>query len=192
MGFLDSIFGSRERNQQASLMDPQQQQASNFFLNQAQQGIQDPYAGFQPIEQHARSQFNQSIPSLAERFTSLGQGAQRSSGFASAIGRAGAGLEESLAAMRAQYGLQNRGQMMQLGQMGMQPRFENRFRPATGGIMGQLMPMLGQMGMGMATGGMTNAGMFGRNMMEQFQDGKGMGSFLPWGGMMGGQRGGGY
>jgi hypothetical protein len=168
-------------------MDPQQQGASNFFLNQAQQGIRDPYSGFQPIEQHARSQFNQSIPSLAERFTSLGQGAQRSSGFASAIGRAGAGLEESLAAMRSQYGLQNRGQMMQLGQIGMQPRFENMYKPGSQGLMQQLAPILAQMGMGMATGGMTSAGMFGRGMMNQFKNGKGMGAMMPWSMMQGGQ-----
>lgn len=166
---MSFLFGSKGKMNQYATMDPQQLAASNQFLNQAQQGLQDPYAGFAPIEQHARSQFNQSMPSLAERFTSMGQGARRSSGFASAIGRAGAGLEESLAAMRSQYGMQNRGQMMQLGQMGMQPRFENMYQPGTQGLFQQLAPLLAKIGMGMATGGMTGAGLFGRGLMDQYK-----------------------
>jgi len=179
MNFGNMLFGSKGKMQQYSIMDPQQLAASNLFLNQAQQGIQDPYAGFAPIEQHARSQFQQSIPSIAERFTSMGQGAQRSSGFQSALGRAGAGLEESLAAMRAQYGMQNRGQMMQLGQMGMQPRFQNYYKQGSQGLMQQLAPLLSQIGMGAATGGLTGMGLFGRGMMNQYQGGQGMGSILP-------------
>jgi hypothetical protein len=188
MNFGQMLFGSKGKMNQYATMDPQQLGASNQFLNQAQQGLQDPYAGFAPIEQHARSQFQQGLPSLAERFTSMGKGAQRSSGFQSALGRAGAGLEESLAAMRSQYGMQNRGQMMQLGQMGMQPRFENQWMPESQGLMQQLAPLLAQLGMGAATGGMTRAGLFGRNMMNQFQGGQGMGSLLPMLMMMGGQR----
>lgn len=188
MSLGQMLFGSRGKMRQTPTMDPQQLAASNFFLSQAQQGLQDPYAGFAPIEQRARSQFQQSIPSLAERFTSLGQGAQRSSGFQSALGRAGAGLEESLAAMRAQYGMQNRGQMMQLGQMGMQPRFENMYQPGSQGLLQQLAPLLAQIGMGAATGGMTKAGLFGRGMMNQFQSGQGMGSLLPMLMMGGGQQ----
>jgi len=185
------LFGRKPSMERHSIMDPQQMGAVTNFLNQSQQGMQDPYAGFEPIENRARSQFQQSIPSLAERFTALSPSAQRSSGFQSALGRAQSGLEESLAAMRAQYGLQNRGQMMQLGQMGLQPRFENMYHPATHGLMGE---MAGPALMALLSGGMgagIGGGMFGRSMMNQARSGQGMGAMMPWammGGMgMGGQ-----
>lgn len=64
---------------------------------------------FAPIAQQARTQFaQQTLPSIAERFTGLG--AQRSSAFGQQLGAAGSGLEEALASLGAQYGLQNRGQ----------------------------------------------------------------------------------
>jgi len=182
---MSFLFGRKGRMEKHSTMDPQQMGAATSFLNQAQQGLQDPYAGFEPIEKQARSQFQQGIPSLVERFTSLSPSAQRSSGFQSALGRASSGLEESLAAMKAQYGLQNRGQMMQLGQMGMQPRFENIYRPGTQGLLGG---MMGPLLMSLMSGGMgagIGAGMFGRNMMNQSRAGQGMGAMMPWA-MMGG------
>jgi hypothetical protein len=181
------LFGKKEKMQRHSTMSPDQIGASTSFLKQAQEGMQNPYAGFDPIEQQARSNYQQSIPSLMERFTSLSPTSQRSSGFQSALGRAGTGLEESLAAMKANYGLQNRGQMMNLGQMGMQPRFENMFRPATGGLFGQLAGPLAQAGLGMATGGMMGAGMFGKGAMNNYNQG-GMNSLLPLLMMMGGQQ----
>ena len=55
---------------------------------------------FEPLRQQAMTQFNtQTVPSLAERFTSLG-GGQRSSAFQGALGQAGAGLQENLAGMQ--------------------------------------------------------------------------------------------
>lgn len=188
MNFRDMMLGRKGKMEQHSIMDPQQIGAVTSFLNQAQQGMQNPYAGFEPIENRARSQFQQSIPSLAERFTALSPSAQRSSGFQSALGRAQSGLEESLAAMKSQYGLQNRGQMMQLAQMGLQPRFENIYRPQTQGLLGE---MAGPLLMALLSGGMgagISGGMFGRSMMNQARSGQGMGAMMPWA-MMGGMGG---
>lgn len=182
------LFGRKSQTERLPTMTSGQSDFMNKILGMSQQGLQDPYAGFAPIEQQARSQFQQSIPSLAERFTSMGQGAQRSSGFQSALGRAGAGLEESLAAMRSQYGMQNRGQMMQMGQMGLQPQFENMYHPQTKGFLGE---MAGPLGMALMSGGMgagIGAGVFGRGMMNSLQSGQGFGAMLPWAGLM---RGGG-
>lgn len=62
---------------------------------------------FDPIEQRARQQFQeQTIPSIAQRFTNMGQGAQSTGAFRNALGRAGSDLESQLAALRSQYGLQ--------------------------------------------------------------------------------------
>ncbi len=179
------LFGRKARTEQLPTMTPQQMAYISNILGMSQQGLNDPYQGFAPIEQRARSQFQESIPTLAERFTSLSPSAQRSSGFQSALGRAGAGLEESLAAMRAQYGLQNRGQMMQMGQMGLRPTFENMYHPATQGFLGEMAGPLMQAGLAAGTGGALGAGLMGRTMMNQFKGGKGFGGMLPLA-MMGG------
>lgn len=102
-------------------------------------GLQNVDLG--PIEQRAMQQFQQeTVPSLAERFTSMG-GGQRSSAFGSTLGRAGGDLSSQLAALRPQLGMQ------QL-QMGMQPRFESIFQPQSPGGMQQL--GAGLMGAGMS------------------------------------------
>lgn len=97
--------GSQQNN-------PQTQQ----LLNQTLQGSQTPQGyGFEPIENRARQQFEQrTIPGLAERFSSLGSGgSQRSSAFTGALGGAASDLEGQLAALRSQYGLQERQQLGQ-------------------------------------------------------------------------------
>jgi hypothetical protein len=134
------------------------------ILNQGQQGVQNQalqqlmnllkgtggLEGFKPIEDQARAQFNtQTIPGLAERFTSMG-GGQRSSAFQGALGSAGSGLEQGLASLKSQYGL---GQQGLLSQMGFQPSFENHlfqrqpgvpetFFNSLGGALGALIPFL--------------------------------------------------
>lgn len=180
------LFGRKAKSEQLPLLNQQQMAYLSNILNMAQQGMNDPYSGFEPIQQKAMSQFQESIPTLAERFTALSPSAQRSSGFQSALGRAQAGLSESLAALRAQYGLQNRGQMMQLGQMGLRPSLENMYHPSTHGLLGELAGPAMSAGLGAATGGALGAGVFGRGLMNQYKGGYGFGSMMPYGMMMGG------
>lgn len=179
------LFGRKSRTERLPVLTPEQMSYLNNMLGLSQQGMNDPYSGFEPIEQRARTQFRESIPTLAERFTSLSPSAQRSSGFQSALGRSQAGLEESLAALRAQYGMQNRGQMMQLGQMALRPTFENMYHPQTQGFLGEMAGPLMQAGLAAGTGGALGAGLFGRTMMNQFNRGKGFGGMMPLA-MMGG------
>lgn len=93
------------------------------YLKQLSPGKQQPYQfDFAPIAQQAQTQFyGQTVPSLAERFTSLGgEGTSLgSSGFTGALGAAGAGLQENLAALGSQYGLQQQ-------QLGMQQQGQDR------------------------------------------------------------------
>jgi hypothetical protein len=106
-------------------LDPQQQQLIMGLIPYIQQLMQQPQANlnqgngafdvgqykfdFNPIAQEARTNFaQQTIPSIAERFSGLG--AQKSSAFGQQLGAAGAVLESGLASLGAQYGLQNRGQ----------------------------------------------------------------------------------
>ena len=83
------------------------QNLTSNFVNPALQALQNPYAGFQEgIANPAIKNFQQNtVPSLAERFTSLGEGAQRSSAFQGALGSAASSLESDLAGLRNQYGL---------------------------------------------------------------------------------------
>lgn len=74
----------------------------------------EPFS-FAPIEQSARQNFAQNtVPSLAERFTSMGSGSALSSpAFSGQLGRAGAGLESEIARLAAEYGLQQQGLNLQ-------------------------------------------------------------------------------
>jgi len=61
----------------------------------------------EPLAQQAQARFQQqTIPSIAERFTALGAGSQGSSAFAQQLGGAGADLQRELAALRSLYGYQ--------------------------------------------------------------------------------------
>lgn len=109
--------GQPAQTQQLQNFTPQQQNALNALLSQGQQNF-NPEA----ISNQARKQFNQqTVPSLAERFTSLGNNSLSSPAFASQLGQAGAGLEENLAGLRSNMGLQ------QL-QLGLTPQFENLYQ----------------------------------------------------------------
>jgi hypothetical protein len=142
MGALSGLGGgwsgkSGKMKQAQRFTDPQQS-ALNMLLSQGMQNM-NPMAN----EQRARSMFQQeTIPSLAERFTSMG-GGQRSSAFQGALGRAGSDLESQLAGLRSQLG-------MQQTQMGLTPQFENYYQAAQpgmlqGGMEGimKLLPLLG-------------------------------------------------
>lgn len=124
---------------------PEQLNAIKQLLSGGLSQLQNPQQGFQPIEQLARNQFHQqTIPGLAERFTSLGSGAQRSSAFQGALGSAATGLESNLAALRSQYGMQNQKQGLQQLGLGLTPQFENLYFPEKPGFFSQLAPGVGQ------------------------------------------------
>jgi hypothetical protein len=142
------------------------QQMSNFG-QEGQMGMKGLQTGqmpggvsFEPLMQKAMTQFNtQTVPSLAERFTSLGgQGGQRSSAFQGALGQAGAGLQENLAAMGSQYNMQMLPMLMQLLQMGQTPMYEQQYMPGQEGFLSKagtgFMEGLGSATPAAATGGM--------------------------------------
>src|SRR5690348_5136113 len=122
---------------------PGAQSGLDWLIQSGQAGLQGlPAAGFDfaPLAQQAKSQFYQdTVPTLAERFTALGNG-QRSSAFEGALGRAGAGLEENLAALKAQYDYNNfqNQQSHYLNRIlgGIQPQYQQTFIPPQMGIVG--------------------------------------------------------
>lgn len=138
------FLGNPELFRQVPKYSPEIMGSINQLLQNAFQGIQNPQAGFEPFAQQARTQFEtQTIPGLAERFTSMG-GGQRSSAFQNALGSAGAGLEQNLAALGSQYGLENRMGLLKQLMTGLQaqPKFE--FTNRQGGFLNNVLgPIFG-------------------------------------------------
>jgi hypothetical protein len=174
MAFLDFFTGKPAQTQQFERYTPSQQVALDQLLSQGTSGIQNLNQAFDltPIEREARTQFQtQTVPSIAERFTALGSG-PRSSNFIGRLGQAGAGLEQSLASLRSNVGLQQRGQqqnlLTNLLSLGLTPRFETAYQPAQPGFLesagapllqglGQSLPMILSLLLGGATGGTSAA-----------------------------------
>ncbi len=72
---------------------------------------------FAPIEKQARLGFErETVPSIAERFTAMGDNALSSGAFASQIGQADASLKHSLAALKANIGREDLGRQQNLAQ----------------------------------------------------------------------------
>lgn len=171
MAFSDFLFGKKEKVQKLPTLTKQQQGFQDWIMNQVrgtnlniqqnplyQSGasyLQNLLSGspeaFEAFEApHLRQFQEQVVPALAERFSGLGAGSQRSSAFQQALGQAGAGLQENLASLRA--GLQGQAASQALGYAqqpianaqgfagyGLQPSFENVIRPRTQGLLGGLL-----------------------------------------------------
>ena len=98
-GLLQQLLGGLQGQSSNIQQSPLFQQGSSFLQNLLS-GSPEATAAF---EAPYMRQFNEQIvPGLAERFSGLGAGAQRSSAFSQALGAAGAGLSENLAALRGQ------------------------------------------------------------------------------------------
>ena len=119
-----SQFGDPEEYSRVSTFDPMQrqlygQQAEGLggiqpqimsYLQQLLSGSPESSAAF---EAPYKRQFEeQTVPALAERFA--GAGALSSSGFQQALGQAGAGLSENLAALREGQRMQSISPIMQM------------------------------------------------------------------------------
>ena len=137
-GMLDQLMmmlmGQGPQEVKSNIYNEGQEGILDWLMNQGQQNMD-----FSGMEDLAMKRFNEDIiPSLSERFTSMGEGGQRSSAFASSMGRAGSDLSAQLAALRPQMGMQ------QL-QMGLRPRSQISFQGGQGGMMEGLMGQLPQL-----------------------------------------------
>jgi hypothetical protein len=169
-GLAEFLFGSGDKIKQLPTMTGEQQGLLSSLLQQlgilgspggSYQGAQNYLSSlfapdsdvYNTFEAPYYRQFNeQTIPQLAERFAGLGAmgGALSSSGFGQALGAAGAGLQENLAALRGQLQQnavgQSFGQYNQLANMGLnaQPFAYHNRRGSTGFVPTALGNALGQ------------------------------------------------
>lgn len=131
---LQFLFGQGAEDKQYDLYNPDQQQAFSQILQQALSGLQGNNLDFAPIENQARSDFAQNtIPSIAERFTGLG--AQNSSAFGNRLGAAASGLESNLAAQKSGFNMQKQGLLQSLVGLGLTPQKQNVYNPRTPGFL---------------------------------------------------------
>lgn len=136
----NAFAGYPAQSIQFPLRTPSQQSALDQILARSVADLKGLNTSFDPIAQRARSQFNQqTLPSIAERFTAMGPGAQSSGAFRRALGSAGAGLEENLAALNAQYNLARGDQLANLLKIGLAPSFETTYMPAEPGSLSRFL-----------------------------------------------------
>lgn len=126
-GLQNAVLGTPAYTSQIPKFTPEQGAGFQSILRMALQGLGNTPMSFEPIAQKARMQFGeQTIPSIAERFTSMGGGGGRSSAFGQQLGAAGAGLESNLAAAEGQWGQQQLKLLQTLAALGLTPQFESQ------------------------------------------------------------------
>jgi hypothetical protein len=165
---LEQLGGREGRSEAFSQFGPQfQDQQNNLIRNLMTQLGSGAQQGFQPIENQARQDFAQkTIPTIAERFNSLGSGGLSSPALHSQQYGAGAQFETGLQALKSQYGMQQNSQLMQLLQL-LQPnqayfgRQPGLFEGAGKGVFESLPAYLAAQRMG------------GNNQSDQGQEGQG-------------------
>ena len=119
--------------------DEGQEAGISQILQQALGGLSNNNFSFEPIEAKARQNLQENtIPGIAERFASFGQGARSSGAYQAALGKAGSDLETNLAALKSQYGLQQQGLLQNLLGLGLTPKFETAYFPEKSGFFGGL------------------------------------------------------
>jgi hypothetical protein len=138
-GFLNSLknylFGYPAQQTSYSPYSQQQQEALNALLSSGQQNMQNPYAGFEPLQQELMDYFNQKIvPNLTNRFTGMTNASLSSPSFGQQIGGAARGLAQSLLSHKLNYGNQNRQFGLQQAQIGLTPQYEQVYIPGQEGL----------------------------------------------------------
>ena len=112
----------------------QQSQMLDQLLSQGSQGLSQANMGYEPIRKRIMSEFqSQVIPSIAERFASMGEGSMGSSAFRGALEGGYGDLAERLSGLGTQYNQQMAPLYLQMMQQGLQPREEQMFLPGQQG-----------------------------------------------------------
>jgi len=134
--FKEWLTGTPEGIKIFEQFSPEQQSALSQVLQMGLGGLQQNKFSFDPIAERETTRFHtQTVPGIAERFTSLGSGgSQRSSAFQGALGSAASDLGQGLAAQGSKYNLLQQGNLMNLLQTGLTPRYQNMYQPSQTGF----------------------------------------------------------
>ena len=141
MALSDFLFGESEQFKQVDRFTPEQKELIGQLL-QGLGGPQQQGLGFLSSLFGDTSQFEapfmrqfqeETIPGIAERFSALG--AQGSSAFGQQLGKAGAGLQEQLASLKGQLGLQGLSALQGLSGQALQPQFESVYQQRQPGFL---------------------------------------------------------
>lgn len=156
---LQLLIGREGFNNQVATQTPGQQQSSDFLRQWGQNQVQNPYQGFEPIANKLNNQWSQNtVPSLAARFSGLGDNKLSSGSFTSQLQGSNNQLQDIIGGLMSQYGQQNRQQGLGAIGQGMQPQFENQYNPSFQGLFQQLLSSgaqaAGAYGGAIARGGM--------------------------------------
>lgn len=149
-GGLAGLFGGGTEGgfeQQPTQYTPSQLNAFQQLLSGGLQNIQNPYAGFQPIQQATTSHFFQDIvPRLQTQFAGSGANAYSSPQLQTNLSSAGAGLAERLAAFQSQYGQQAQEQGLRQLALGLTPPTSAYYRGPEAGLGENILSALFQAG----------------------------------------------
>lgn len=118
----------------------------NKLLQQGIAGLQNQgRPDFGPIKEAYEQNYRQNVmPSIAERFASLGGGAAGSSGFKASMLGAEGNLQQQLAGMEKQYNQQDFMNLLNMLSMGLQPQYEYMYQPREKSLWESLLaPLLG-------------------------------------------------
>ena len=127
--FSKFFFGTPETYQQLPRFTQRGQQTLEQLLSGGMNQLQNPYSGFEPLQQETMDQFYQQIlPGIAERFTGQTGGALSSPSFSGQLATGGQGLAALLNAQKARFGQENRGQALQQLQLGLTDPFDTQRR----------------------------------------------------------------
>ena len=138
-GWLESLknyfLGTPAHQLQSTNYSPNQQMGHEFLLQQGANSLNDPYAGWEDLQNSIGKYYNeQVVPGVAERFSGLGNNSLTSPDFTKQLQQSGQGLQELLAAQKSQYGQQNRNFGLQALNRGLQPYQENTYVPRQPGL----------------------------------------------------------
>jgi hypothetical protein len=115
--------------------NPQQMNAIQQLLSSGQQNMQNPYEGFEPLQQETMNRFYQDIlPGIKEQFAGQRGGALSSPDFGSQLSSGASGLSALLNAQKARYGQQNKQFGLQQIQQGLTPQFDIQPRERSAGL----------------------------------------------------------
>lgn len=139
----DYLFGSQPQQFGYNQYTPEQQQLLNYLAQSSQQQLQNPYEGFDLLQNQIMDTYNQQIlPESLERFNALTGGAPSS--FSRQIRAGNQGLAQQLLQHKLAYGQQQKQQALQQAQIGLRPQFETGFVPGQQGffpsVLGRAIP----------------------------------------------------